>query len=369
MNRIARACNWAGALVRDRKTQLRLSFRVTVAVALTFIAAQALKAPLGGLWAVLTAVVVTQMSVGGSLKAAIEYSIGTLGGAFYAGAIAALVPHASQLANLGVLGLAVAPLALLAALNPNFRIGPFTAVLVVLGSAATHAGPIASASTRVLEVALGGGIGLLVSFLVFPARAHALANDAAADMIDLMASSLPGLFAGFTRGSNRAAILRIQRSIGDALARFNVIEAEARHEQRMTRFVDLNEQRALPRALLRLRHDLVMIGRAATTPLAEAPRARLGPLLARIAAAADPCLRETAAALVAQRNPPSPAAVDSAFDAFAAELVALRREGVTRELPGDALEQLFALGFALEQMREDLKDLAASVADCAYSPM
>lgn len=159
MNRIARACNWAGALVRDRKTQLRLSFRVTVAVALTFIAAQALKAPLGGLWAVLTAVVVTQMSVGGSLKAAIEYSIGTLGGAFYAGAIAALVPHASQLANLGVLGLAVAPLALLAALNPNFRIGPFTAVLVVLGSAATHAGPIASASTRVSRSLSGEGSG------------------------------------------------------------------------------------------------------------------------------------------------------------------------------------------------------------------
>ncbi len=362
---IAKTWKRALALVCDRKAQLRLSLRVTVSVALTFLASQALNVPLGGLWAVLTAVVVTQMSVGGSLKAAIEYSVGTLGGAIYAGAIAALVPHTNELSYLGVLGLAVAPLALLAALNPNFRVGPFTAVLVVLGSTTTHSGPIASASYRVFEVALGGGIGLLVSFLIFPARARTMANEAAAAMIDLMASSLPGLFGGFTQGSDRVAIARIQRSLGAALAQFNAVETEARHEQRMTRFADLNEQRALPRALLRLRHDLVMIGRAAATPLADALQAPLDPLLAGIVAAAADYLRATGDSLVARRDPPSPAEIDAAFDGFAAEIAALRRDGVTRELSGDALEQLFALGFALEQMRENLKDLSGSVADCA----
>lgn len=369
MNRIAKACRWAGALVRDRKAQLRLSLRVTIAVALTFVVAQVLKVPLGGLWAILTAVVVTQMSVGGSLKAAIEYSVGTLGGALYAGAIATLVPHSTEISYLGVLGLAVAPLALLAAINPNFRVGPFTAVLVVLGSTATHAGPITSASYRVFEVALGAGIALLVSLLILPARAHAMANEAAADMIDLMASSLPGLFGGFTRGSDRAAILRIQRSIGEALARFNAIETEARHELRMTRFADRNEQRALPRALLRLRHDLIMIGRAAATTLPAVVQPRLAPLLTRIAAAADDYLRATGVSLVARRNPPPLAAVNAALDDFAAEIGALRRDGVTRDLSSDALEQLFALGFALEQMRENFKDLSASVTDCAYSSM
>ncbi|WP_051335550.1 FUSC family protein [Methylocapsa acidiphila] len=369
MNRVAKACRRTAALLRERRAQLRLSLRVTVSVALAFIIAQALRLPLGGLWAILTAVVVTQMSVGGSLKAALEYSIGTVGGAIYAGAIAALVPHQSELALLGVLGLAVAPLALLAALNPNFRIGPFTAVLVVLGSEATHAGPIASASTRVLEVALGGGVGLLVSLLILPARAHVMANEAAADLIDLMASALPSLFSAFTRKTDRAAILRIQRSLGDALARFNAVESEATHERRVTRYSNPAEPRSLPRSLLRLRHDLIMIGRAGAAPLAEPLRDRLGPLLTRVGATADAWLRATSDALLAGRNQPPLTAVNGSIEDFMEEINALRRDGATRALPSDALEHLFALGFALEQLRENLKDLAASVTDCAYSSM
>ena len=103
--------------------------------------------------AVLTAVVVTQMSVGASLKAAIEYLTGTHGGAAYAGVIAALVPHANEVSLLVALAIAVAPLALLAAINASFRAGPLTAVIVVVGSSLTHSGPVESALYRVLAVA------------------------------------------------------------------------------------------------------------------------------------------------------------------------------------------------------------------------
>jgi uncharacterized membrane protein YccC len=102
---------------------------------------------------VLTAVVVTQMSVGASLKAAIEYLTGTLGGAAYAGVIAALVPHANEVSLLVALAIAVAPLALLAAINASFRAGPLAAVIVVVGSSLTHSGPLESALYRVLAVA------------------------------------------------------------------------------------------------------------------------------------------------------------------------------------------------------------------------
>jgi uncharacterized membrane protein YccC len=88
MSRVATAWRWLLAKVRDRRTQLRLCLRVTVAALASFVLAQFLTIPLAGLWAVLTAVVVTQMSLGGSLKATIEYSVGTLGGAVYAGTIA-----------------------------------------------------------------------------------------------------------------------------------------------------------------------------------------------------------------------------------------------------------------------------------------
>jgi len=63
---------------------------MTVAALLAFARGQLWKVPLHGLWAVLTAVVLTQISVGGSLHATIEYVLGTIGGAIYAAAIGVL---------------------------------------------------------------------------------------------------------------------------------------------------------------------------------------------------------------------------------------------------------------------------------------
>jgi uncharacterized membrane protein YccC len=123
---------------------------MAVAAVASFSVAQFLDVPLAGLWAVLTSVVVSQMSLGGSLKATIEYFAGTLGGALYAGVLAAVVPHDDRISVVAVLALAVAPPALLAAINPHFRVAPFTAVTVVLGGNTTHLGAIGSAFYRVI---------------------------------------------------------------------------------------------------------------------------------------------------------------------------------------------------------------------------
>jgi uncharacterized membrane protein YccC len=352
--------------IRDRGTQFRLCLRVTVAALASFLLAQFLTVPLAGLWVVLTAVVVTQISLGASVKATIEYFVGTLGGAVYAGVIAALVPHHDEISILAVLALAVAPLALLGAVNPNFRVGPFTAVIVVLGASAIHTDPIRSASYRVLEVALGGVTGLVVSFLVLPARAHRLAIEAAADMLDLLARVLPELFAGFTRARDAAEALRVQNSIGAAFARVDAVCAEAKREQ-MTYFGAPPDSGPLLRTLLRLRHDLVMIGRAAAVPLPERFHARLGPPLARVVETAVDYLHAASAALVARRNPPPLDAVEAALDDYVAAIAAARREELTRELPGDVVERIFALGFALEQLRQNFIDLARCVTEFARS--
>jgi hypothetical protein len=76
--------------VNAYRSQVRFSLRMTVAGLIALLVAQSLVLPLHGLWVVLTAVVVTQMSVGGSLRATIEYIIGTLGGAVYAAVIGVL---------------------------------------------------------------------------------------------------------------------------------------------------------------------------------------------------------------------------------------------------------------------------------------
>jgi uncharacterized membrane protein YccC len=53
---------------------------VTIAALAAFALAEFLHLPLP-LWAVMTAVIVTQMSVGRALKATFDYLLGTLGGA------------------------------------------------------------------------------------------------------------------------------------------------------------------------------------------------------------------------------------------------------------------------------------------------
>jgi uncharacterized membrane protein YccC len=349
---------------RPSRTQLRLGLRVAVAALTAFVLAQFLTVPLAGLWAVLTAVIVTQMSVGGSLKAIIEYSVGTLGGAVYAAALAVAVPHHDEIILLVVLALAVGPMALLAAINPHFRAAPFTAVIVVLGSTTTHIGPIGSALYRVAEVALGAAAGLVVSLLVLPARAHVLTADAAARMLDLLAQALPDLFAGFTRPLDTEEVRAIQNNIGAAFVQVDALAAEARRE-RMTYLAAEPDPGPLQRTLLRLRHDLVMVGRAAAVPLPERFKERLGVPLAAFAETAAGHLRASAAALKAQDGPPALAAVEAALDAYAEAIAAVRREHLTQDLPIEAVERIFALGFALEQLRQNFNDLARCLTEFA----
>src|SRR6516165_3138269 len=169
------------------RSQLRFSLRMTAAGLLALIVAQSLALPLHGLWVVLTAVVVTQMSVGGSLRATIEYTIGTLGGAIYAAAIGVIVPHAGAIAQGGVLALTIAPLAFVAAINPNFRVAPFSAVLVLLLSGPPGGGPLETALARVWGVALGGVSAIIVSLLVFSERANHVGAETAAQILQRMA--------------------------------------------------------------------------------------------------------------------------------------------------------------------------------------
>jgi uncharacterized membrane protein YccC len=343
--------------------ELRLCVRSTTAAVVTLAAAQLLNLPIA-LWAVLTAVILTQISVGRSLKATTDYLVSTLGGAVYAGAIGAIVPHDNQFAVFAALAIALAPAVLLAALNPRFSAAPFTAVMVFFGPTITHTGPIAAAFERVIEVAVGCVVGLVVSLVVLPARAHDLAIKAATEMLDLMARFLPELFMGFTQNLDRATLASIQTRIGEAFGRLDKAALEAQHE-RMTRLRAEADQAPLLRTLLRLRHDLIMVGRAAVAPLPGAFGTRLGPWLARVCETFAEYLRASAAALSTGQEPPPLDDVEGALDGYAAEIAALRRQGLTRELPDEAVERIFALGFALDQLHLHLRDLARCLSEFA----
>src|SRR3569833_3246243 len=140
--------------IRSRRTQLGLAIRVTVAAVAAYAIATALHLLLP-LWAVLTSIIVTLMSVGRSLKATRDYMLGTIGGAIYGGAIAILIPYSSEAGLLGLLVLSVAPLAFIAAIIPSLSAATVTAVIVLLIPTMHQTNPMTSAIDRVSEV--GGG--------------------------------------------------------------------------------------------------------------------------------------------------------------------------------------------------------------------
>jgi len=352
--------------LRSRKVQLAFAVRVTVAAALAFAVATALHLMLP-LWAVLTSLIVTQMSVGRSLKVTRDYLFGTVGGALYGGAIAVLIPHSGEVELLALLVLAVAPLAFIASIFPAMSAATVTAVIVLLVPEMHHANPLGSAIDRVMEVGVGAFTGLLASFLVLPSRAHRQLRSNAARALDMLAAALSELLAGLSRGRDADALHRIQDGIGAALVDLNATGAEAERE-RAAHLSSSPDSGPLLRTILRLRHDVVMIGRASLVPLPPALQVRLAAPLADVSGAIVGYLRSVAGALRAAGVPPAIAPVDDALESYAASVAALRGDGMTRDLPGDVVESFFALGFSLEQMRQNLVDLERVAAEWSDTP-
>jgi uncharacterized membrane protein YccC len=355
------ATRWTSlvALAQDHKGQLGLSLRVTVAAILGLTLSLLLNVPLP-LWTVLTAVILTQVTFGRSVKASIDYVVGTLCGAVYAGAIATWIPHGNEFALIAVLALTVAPLALFGAINPSFSAATFTGVLVLLVPAISHVGPIQSALYRVIEVAVGGFTAVVVSLLVFPARARSLTTKTAAQMLGRMAQILPELFSGFTQACDPAVIGQLQDNIGRVFTQLAATAAEVRHEQ-IGFLASQADIGPLLRTLLRLRHDLIMIGRAAVAPLPQALQTRLGPPLAQVTKTVAEYFHETAEVLTRGGSPSLLDAAEAAIEGYAEAFTKVRGEGLTVGLSMDTVERIFALGFALEEMRAHLRDLNRSV--------
>ncbi|MBY0298914.1 MAG: FUSC family protein, partial [Methylobacterium sp.] len=170
---------WLQIRLTARRAILTQGARMTVASLATYVLAEALGLP-QAFWAVVSALIVTQGSLGGSLKAAFDRFLGSVLGAVYGGAVALALPHQGSVASAVALVVAVAPLAVAAAHSAGFRVAPITAVIVLLSTTGATLGPLVFALDRILEVGLGCAIGLAASLLVAPARATRAARGQAA---------------------------------------------------------------------------------------------------------------------------------------------------------------------------------------------
>ena len=334
---------------------------MTVSATLAYAIATALGLP-QGFWAVLTTIIVTQNSIGSSLKAAMERLTGSLCGALVGAIAAILLPsHTPLLVGL-VLLLAVAPLALLTAFSPGFRIAPVTAIIVLLSTGATTLGPLGYALDRLLEIALGTVIGVGVSLLVAPARAHAQVREAASQATTLLAEIMAALAPAVRTGAPDLGTLptRVQA----ALNRLDMAVEEAARERR-SRLSDDADAEPLFRTLRRLRQDILGFNRMLNAAWPEQVQATLAAPWSVQAEAIVATLRSLAKDLITRRAPEDAAALRTGVADFNAAIDAVRRDGLTRDLPADMVGRILGSAFLADQLYRDLDDLVARVREAA----
>ena len=152
------------------------------------------------------------------------------------------------------------------------------------------------------------------------------------------------------------------------LAGLETLIGEAARERR-SRLAHGPDPAPLLRTLLRLRHDVVMLRRAAGGAWHEAVRDHLAQPWAD-AAQAGAGASEGSWRCPGRASAPQalPDAVAEAVGAYKAALDGVRRPGLTRSLSVDEVGRLFGIGFALDQLRRDLDDLAERARELAAGP-
>lgn len=358
---------WGAALqaVAGRQAQLRFSVRMMTAGFLSFLIAGLFGLP-QGYWVLFSAVIVMQNNVGSSLKAAADRLVGTIAGALV-GFLATLVVTHDLLSEALMLACVLGPLGFLAASNPRFKVAPITAIIVILSRTGQEPA-FWLAVERVMEIILGGVIGVAVALFVLPARAHSDLAERASRLIALLGEVWKLEFESLTgTGDPATAGARLQ-SVNDRI-RAAVAAAEASGEdaqrERAARLTESDDPDPLLRTLRRLRHDFILVGRAGATPLPAPVLERLGASLDRIARTLDAELEALAASAKERTAPPRSDDMIAALDEFASALQRLRGEGLLEEFEPLVAGSLYTLGFAFEELRREVPDLRNRLAEFA----
>jgi uncharacterized membrane protein YccC len=300
---------------------LRTAVRVTVAALLAYFGSRLLNTP-EGYWAVITAVIVIQASLGATLAARLDRIVGTVAGGL-AGVAAAAVYTVTALPLWVLLAGTVAPLAVAAAMRPSFRIAPVTAVIVLSAGTPGDAWAILAAH-RIGEILLGCVIAILTAHFVLPGRASA-------DLRENVASAL-GLLAELSSAYLRADAARVDALSDRIRALLPRLEAGLAEEarERAARLSGGPPLTSVVRALRRVRTDVVIVGRAVEAGDAAARRLDL------LDAAIGAVLRALAARVRVEGTPVPLDALDTAI----------------ADIPAER-----PLGFALATLHRDLVEL------------
>jgi hypothetical protein len=266
------------------------------------------------------------------------------------GAAAALTREYLDAPEVVLLLLSVAPVALLAAISPSFRVAPVTAAIVLLANPG-NASPISSAMHRVVEIALGTIIGIVVSITILPSRARQICFQRSAEMLQLLAQ-LVMLHLQPPDDVNQVTIERLNDQVLTELGKVGTAVQEARREHTTRVAVEPAPDR-LVRTLRRLRSDVAFVGRV--TAADDLDWQRLGPVLNEVASALRAVFEALSDTLRHEHPEPDLSNVDQAI----AKLRISYDESADMSV---ASQDAVALLFVIDTLRRDLGDLTDALA-------
>jgi uncharacterized membrane protein YccC len=348
--------------------QLRHALRTGLAAMLTFLVAELLHLK-QGYWAVITAVIVMQAHLGGSLAASWSRVLGTAVGACL-GVIAVL----SCGRTLPGLSLAVFTTVLICAYlnkrHDSFRLAGITAVVVMIASETGGTQDILELGLhRFLEISLGVGVALLVALFVLPSRATQVLQQNASRSLEDLATYYRTVFRGYMDGALDAGELAVLKNRAAKRRDINrQLLGEARKES-----LGGSETHDRIRIVLkyadRLFESVSTMQRAAENHDAEGFRLVLAPALNALAASSETAIRELAEQALAKKPLEElPAfcredALAKALEKLEIELLELRRSRESRRYRFDEVIHFFSFLLAMQEIGGET--LATAEALCA----
>lgn len=341
------------ALIRAQQVELRQALRVTVGCIVAFALYHLLNLP-QGYWAVFTVVIVMQGSIGGTLAAAIDRMKGTLLGAAVGGVLAAIRPQTPL--GLGeALAVAVPLTALAAALRPELKVAPVTAVIMLISPSGVSMGPLTAALYRVVEIFIGSVIGVATSVLVFPARSTRVVIERIQAVLTEMANVAEHYAADLEMDGPTPDRHLENARVRGLLGQLDTAMTDAAREH-SSRLSEHRIAEAVPRTLWRVRNDCVAVGRARASLPAEI-QPSLGPAAAALLKSEAEFMRRCSTALGASARVDRTGRIE-ALQSFEHTIGELRSSGITQALSFEMAGPVFALAFAVESLDRNLGDLA-----------
>jgi uncharacterized membrane protein YccC len=311
-----------------------------------------------GYWAVFTALVVSQVTLGASWKPALYRTIGSTAGALAAMLLMMVVGTGTFRVGV-VLFLLASLFGVLTVQHPSFSAAGFTAAIVlVLGR--IEGSPFHIGWLRVLYTLLGSFVAFAVGALIWPIHAREILRHKIADILDGAGALYRAVTAAALQGvDNRQQVLELDRELHDLRRGISQQMNEARSELAFSRFNQDAFQQFVA-AADQLRRRLTSMAEDSSLYMHAQIEPALVPSLPSVVERTAQAIAAVAEAVRTQGTPLNAAEVENAIRDLNADLAKLRARRMTAPFALDRMLPFWALIFNLRELAQDLKHLEST---------